>query len=203
MEIADRGEHVITRAFTSQIAELLQKNGIIPICSERYINLNPDVPNYSSVRRDAVSFDSLIAPSMTERLENRHTEILSKNLRAELIRKIYLKNSLKLNVYYWSVIRMGLIDADTLKKDLKSVALSNGTLVNTNTVLLLLDKYPTAYDVDKVVKQLEEIKHCTNLYDDETKAWISAIDEAIDIVKRGGNIELSEHSESQGNRTGK
>lgn len=66
-EIADRGEHVITRAFTSQIAELLQKNGIIPICSERYINLNPDVPNYSSVRRVAVSFDSLIAPSMTER----------------------------------------------------------------------------------------------------------------------------------------
>jgi hypothetical protein len=26
---------------------------------------------------------------------------------------------------------------------------------------------------------------------------------AIDIVKRGGNIELSEHSESQSNRTGK
>lgn len=58
-EVADRGEHVITRAFTSQIAELLQKNGIIPICSERYINLNPDVPNYSSVRRVAVSFDKL------------------------------------------------------------------------------------------------------------------------------------------------
>lgn len=58
-EIADRGEHVITRAFTSQIAELLQKNGIIPICSERYINLNPDVPNYSSVRSVAVSFDML------------------------------------------------------------------------------------------------------------------------------------------------
>lgn len=58
-EIADRKEYVITRAFTSQIAELLQKNGIIPICSERYINLNPDVPNYSSVRRVAVSFDML------------------------------------------------------------------------------------------------------------------------------------------------
>ena len=25
---------------------------------------------------------------------------------------------------------------------------------------------------------------------------------AIDIVKRGGNIELSEHSKNQGNRTG-
>ncbi len=51
---------------------------------------------------------------------------------------------------------MRLIDADTLKKDLESVTLSNGTLFNTNTVLLLLDKYPTAYDVDKVVEQLEK-----------------------------------------------
>lgn len=58
-EIADRGEHAITRAFTSQIAELLQKNGIIPICSERCINLNPDVPNNSYVRRVTVSFDKL------------------------------------------------------------------------------------------------------------------------------------------------
>lgn len=97
---------------------------------------------------------------------------------------------------------MGLIDVDALKKDLKSVTLSNGTLLNTNTVLLLLDKYPTAYDVDKVVRQLEEIKHYTSLYDDEMEAWILAIDKAIDIVKRGGNIELSEHSKSQGNRTG-
>lgn len=51
---------------------------------------------------------------------------------------------------------MRLIDADALKKDLESVTLSNGTLLNTNTVLLLLDKYPTAYDVDKVVEQLED-----------------------------------------------
>lgn len=51
---------------------------------------------------------------------------------------------------------MGLIDVDRLKKDLESVTLSNGTLLNTNTVLLLLDKYPTAYDVDKVVGQLEK-----------------------------------------------
>ena len=41
---------------------------------------------------------------------------------------------------------MGLIDADTLKKDLELVTLSNGTLLNINTVLLLLDKYPTACD---------------------------------------------------------
>lgn len=50
---------------------------------------------------------------------------------------------------------MRLVDADALKKDLKSVTLSNGTLVNTNAVLYLLEEYPTAYDVDKVVEQLE------------------------------------------------
>lgn len=47
---------------------------------------------------------------------------------------------------------MRLIDADALKKDLKSVTLSNGTLVNTNTMLCLLEVYPTAYNADKVVK---------------------------------------------------
>lgn len=50
---------------------------------------------------------------------------------------------------------MRLIDADALKKDLKSVTLSNGTLVNTNAVLYLLEEYPTAYDPDKIVEQLE------------------------------------------------
>ncbi len=70
-EIADRKEYVITRAFTSQIAELLQKNGIIPICSERYINLNPDVPNYSSVRRVTVSFDKLDCTKHDQKSERR------------------------------------------------------------------------------------------------------------------------------------
>lgn len=52
---------------------------------------------------------------------------------------------------------MRLIDTDALRKDLKSVTLSNGTLVNTNTILRLLEVYPTAYDVDKVVKQIKEL----------------------------------------------
>nr|DAL67560.1 MAG TPA: hypothetical protein [Bacteriophage sp.] len=143
---------------------------------------------------------SLIVPSTTEKLENRHTEILSKNLRAELIQKIYLKNSLKLNVYYWSVIRMGLIDADKLKKDLKSVTLSNGTLLNTNAVLHLLEEYPTAFDVDKVVEQLEErSKEYNSGVRLHGKPEEMLTDEAIEIVKRGGNVELSEHSKSQGN----
>jgi hypothetical protein len=80
---------------------------------------------------------------------------------------------------------MGLIDTDTLKKDLKSVTLSNGTLLNTNAVLLLLDKYPTAYDVDKVVEQLKETK-AYMLYEN-MNADVKRIDKAIEIVKAGGN----------------
>ena len=88
---------------------------------------------------------------------------------------------------------MRLIDTDALKKDLKSVTLSNGTLVNTNAVLYLLEEYPTAYDIDKVVEELEENasrytkKYATpygnNGYRD-TKAI--SIHKAIEIVKRGG-----------------
>lgn len=82
---------------------------------------------------------------------------------------------------------MGLIDVDVLKKDLKSVTLSNGTLLNTNTVLLLLDKYPTAYDVDKVVEQLKETK-AYMLYEN-MNADVKWIDKVIEIVKAGGKNE--------------
>lgn len=83
---------------------------------------------------------------------------------------------------------MGLIDVDKLKKDLESVTLSNGTLLNTNTVLLLLDKYPTAYDVDKVVEQLEErSKEYNSGVRLHGKPEEMLTDEAIEIVKAGGN----------------
>lgn len=74
---------------------------------------------------------------------------------------------------------MRLIDADTLKKDLKSVTLSNGTLVNTNAVLHLLEEYPTAYDVDKVVEQLGERSMLSK------HIGMVPLKEAIEIVKRG------------------
>lgn len=81
---------------------------------------------------------------------------------------------------------MRLIDADALKKDLKSVTLSNGTLVNTNAVLYLLEEYPTAYDVDKVVEQLEELrKECEDPLQDYDPNYF--IVKAIEIVKAGGN----------------
>lgn len=87
---------------------------------------------------------------------------------------------------------MRLIDADTLKKDLESVTLSNGTLLNTNTVLLLLDKYPTAYDVDKVVEKLEQkMKRARDKEQENTSEYFEGeadgFEFAIEIVKAGGN----------------
>lgn len=79
---------------------------------------------------------------------------------------------------------MKLIDADALKKDLKSVTLSNGTLVNTNAVLYLLEEYPTAYDVDKVVEHLEAY---SNADEAEILGTIPVVEltDAITIVKGG------------------
>ena len=83
---------------------------------------------------------------------------------------------------------MGLIDADALKKDLKSVTLSNGTLVNTNAVLHLLEEYPTAFDVDKVVEQLEKDKFidCETILSDVHQGYNAGLSRAIEIVKGGG-----------------
>ena len=86
---------------------------------------------------------------------------------------------------------MRLIDADALQKDLKSVTLSNGTLVNTNAVLYLLEEYPTAYDVDKIVEQLEDRKslmmETLKISEaDIDRGRIYGMDKAIDIVKGGG-----------------
>lgn len=81
---------------------------------------------------------------------------------------------------------MRLIDADELKKNLKSVTLSNGTLLNTNTVLLLLDKYPTAYDVDKVVEQLKTDSLVKLYGSGNSDNHLIPVKRAIEIVKAGG-----------------
>lgn len=82
---------------------------------------------------------------------------------------------------------MRLIDADTLKKDLKSVTLSNGTLVNTNAVLHLLEEYPTAYDVDKVVEQLKTDSSVKLYGSGNSNNYLISLEKAIEIVKAGGN----------------
>lgn len=80
---------------------------------------------------------------------------------------------------------MRLIDADEFIKNLKSATLSNGTLLNTNTVIALVEKYPTAYDVDKVVEQLKENSkiYCEEYHQREGSLYLQDV---IEIVKQGG-----------------
>ena len=52
---------------------------------------------------------------------------------------------------------MRLIDADTFKKQIAGMTIANNYPVNKASALCdLIDAQPTAYDLDKVVEQLEE-----------------------------------------------
>ena len=75
-----------------------------------------------------------------------------------------------------------LIDADKLLEELREyhpLSLSHGILSD-------IEYFPTAYDVDKVVKQLEELKEtiCES-YGLGSGAYV-AVCNSIEIVKRGG-----------------
>lgn len=77
---------------------------------------------------------------------------------------------------------MRLIDADSFKNLVTAISLANGyDLGFVNEFYKLIDSCPTAYDVDKVVEQMEEyIKESSNV--DYNRAMI----EAVEIVKSGG-----------------
>ena len=82
---------------------------------------------------------------------------------------------------------MRLIDADELVKQLKASTMSNGTLINTNTMLAVVEKMPTAYDVEKVVAELKErSKEYNSGLRLHGKPEEMITDEAIEIVKQGG-----------------
>lgn len=87
---------------------------------------------------------------------------------------------------------MRLIDADTLIKDLSYLYTKNHIPVDMRAkeTLTTIMEQPTAYDVDKVVEQLERIraKKTCNKEKCDTKeiCRICVVDDAIEIVKRGG-----------------
>lgn len=58
-DMAEQKDIAVVRAFVFQITELLQKNGIMPICTERYMNINSDKSSYSFIRKINISFDEL------------------------------------------------------------------------------------------------------------------------------------------------
>lgn len=75
---------------------------------------------------------------------------------------------------------MRLIDADDLNFQEQHYNKSQ-----MKAILDFVDAQPTAYDVDKVVEQLEETK-AYMLYEN-MNADVKWIDKAIEIVKAGGN----------------
>lgn len=59
--------------------------------------------------------------------------------------------------------------------------------------LINIDDVPTAFDVDKVVEQLND-NIMLDIQVNGINRHFIYLEDAIEIVKAGGNIELSEHS---------
>ena len=82
---------------------------------------------------------------------------------------------------------MRLIDADDffeiMKNDIDLCA--EMEMCGEEALKKYLDLQPTAYDVDKVVEELEERKHEICLSDDDLEYYQNGIDNAIEIVKHG------------------
>ena len=86
---------------------------------------------------------------------------------------------------------MRLIDADELKK----ILLEYNYTTEHNQIFRYIDEQPAAYDVDKVVEQLEDLKSrvpvnrvLDDIINDKPKelGMLIAYDKAIEIVKAGG-----------------
>lgn len=88
---------------------------------------------------------------------------------------------------------MRLIDADALIKDLGYLYTKNHVPVDMRAkeTLSTIMEQPTAYDTDKVLKQMEdERKFWENAYDSDLgKEKARSYEHAIEIVKAGGKDE--------------
>ena len=77
-----------------------------------------------------------------------------------------------------------LIDADKfldfIKSELKQDRTDEKHLEN---IICVLENLPTAFDVDKVVEQLEKESYYIDI---ETDREVVNLNEAIEIIKRGG-----------------
>lgn len=95
---------------------------------------------------------------------------------------------------------MRLIDADNL--NFKGQKYNKSQM---KSILDFIDKQPTAYDVDKVVEQLEKLKSqvpvnriLDNIIKDKPKelGQLIAYNKAIEIVKAGGRGNVNTESKS-------
>lgn len=98
---------------------------------------------------------------------------------------------------------MRLIDADTLIKDLSYLYTKNHIPVDMRAreILSTVMEQPTAYDVDKVVEQLEEFtgEECTlhecGIRSEHCKSCIAK--KAIEIVKSGGFVSNQDNMDAR------
>lgn len=82
---------------------------------------------------------------------------------------------------------MRLIDADELINILEwNKGQDRDALVSINSLIKLVKARPTAYDVDKVLEQLEVGLANECVYERDQKVYTEAIRCAIEIVKGGG-----------------
>ena len=78
-----------------------------------------------------------------------------------------------------------LIDADALAKVLKRTSVFECIRNSADkNVFEIIDAQPTAYDVEKVVKELENTS-CL-IQSDEGCGWLNFTEDAIEIVRKGG-----------------
>ena len=82
---------------------------------------------------------------------------------------------------------MRLIDADKMMKDMKRNCVGNClkceafTILSSNLHCGVIDRQPTAYDLEAVVRELEELRNMERCDHSRLK-----VQKAIEIVKRGG-----------------
>ena len=93
-----------------------------------------------------------------------------------------------------------LIDADKIKTALEEAISKNEDMdcLDFLRISSVIDAHPTAYDPDKVVKQLEEMRslyqRLSELKDRDHMKYIykiEALNDAIEIVKGGGVNEIN------------
>ena len=80
-----------------------------------------------------------------------------------------------------------LIDADALFKAITDGKYTTGNIFKDMELQQFINKQPTAYDVEKVVAELEEEKEIVKEY--EKYHCSVRLDKAIDIVRKGGGNE--------------
>lgn len=80
-----------------------------------------------------------------------------------------------------------LIDADAMNEELFYKQLGGkDTLITVESAFNMIKAQPTAYDVEKVVAELEDFKIKGTNLDKADYNWNLALIEAIEIVKKGG-----------------